>query len=61
MIKVRIQLVLIVDEKEYNAEYGSDDSREDIIDDIETRVLGAVDHHFTPFSFVTDSFIEENN
>lgn len=59
-IKLRIPLVLIVNGNSYNAEYGSNDSREDIIDDIQRRVLDVVDDYFAKFTFVTDSFIEEN-
>lgn len=59
-IKLRIPLVLMVNGKYYNDEYGSDDSREDIIDDIQRRVLDVIDDYFAKFTFVTDSFIEED-
>lgn len=57
-LRITIPLVLMVDGDSYNAEYGTNDSREDIIDDIEQRVLAFVDNGFAPFTFVTDSFIE---
>ena len=60
MIRLQIPLIVEVSETEYNNEYGSDDSREDIIDDIEQRVVEAVNAHFSPFSFVKTVEISED-